>query len=65
MGPLVFSLFVTDLPNGLTAWNEFMYADDTVLHYAASDANQLFLVLNDELKFFFGLVKQEQSVLSS
>ena len=39
--------------------------DDTVLHYAASDANQLFLVLNEELKFFFGLVKQEQSVLSS
>ena len=30
MGPLVFSLFVTDLPNCLTAFNEFMYADDTV-----------------------------------
>ena len=28
-----------------------MYADDTVLYYAASDANQLFQVLNDELKF--------------
>ena len=24
MGPLVFSLFVTDLPNCLTAFNEFM-----------------------------------------
>ena len=65
MGSLVFSLFVTDLPNCLTAFNEFMYADDTVLHYVASDANQLFQVLNDEFKFFFGLVKQEQSVLSS
>ena len=42
MGPLVFSLFVTDLPNCLTAFNEFMYADDTVLHYAASETNQLF-----------------------
>ena len=41
MGPLEFSLFVTDLPNCLTAFNEFMYADDTVLHYAASDANQV------------------------
>ena len=26
MGPLVFSLFVTDLPNCLTAFNELMYA---------------------------------------
>ena len=65
MGSLVFPLFVTDLPNCLTACNELIYADDTVLCYAASDANQLFEVLNDELKFFFGLVKQERSVLSS
>ena len=51
MGPLVFSLFVTDLPNCLTAFNELMYAGDTILYYAASDANHLFQVLNDELKF--------------
>ena len=42
MGPLVFSLFVIDLPNCLTAFNELMYAGDTVLYHAASDANQLF-----------------------
>lgn len=51
MGPLVFSLFVRDLPNCLTAFNKLMYAGDTVLYYAASDANQLFQVLNNELKF--------------
>ena len=28
-----------------------MYADDTVIYYAALDANQLLQVLNDELKF--------------
>ena len=28
-----------------------MYADDIVIYYAASDANQLLQVLNDELKF--------------
>ena len=42
MGPLVFSLFVTDLPNCLTAFNALMYAGDKVLYHAASDANQLF-----------------------
>ena len=39
---LLGSLFVTDLPNCLTAFNELMYAGDTVLYHAASDANQLF-----------------------
>lgn len=42
MGPLVFSLFVTDVPNCLTAFNELMHAGYTVLYHAASDANQLF-----------------------
>ena len=28
-----------------------MYADDTVIYYAASDANHLMQVLNDEVKF--------------
>ena len=42
MGPLLFLLFVTDLINCFTAFKELMYADDTVLYYAASDANQLF-----------------------
>lgn len=37
LGPLLFSLYVTDLPNCLQASNEFMYADDTVIYYAASD----------------------------
>ena len=28
-----------------------MYADDTVIYYAASDANHLLQVLNDKVKF--------------
>ena len=41
LGPLLFSLYVTDLPNCLQASNVLMYADDTVIYYAASDANHL------------------------
>ena len=59
LGPLLFSLYVTDLPNCLQAANVLMYADDTVIYYAASDANQLLQVLNVELKFFLRLVYQE------
>ena len=51
LDPLLFSLYVTDLPNSLRAANVLMYADDTVIYYAASDANQLERVLNTELKF--------------
>jgi len=41
LGPLLFSLYVTDLQNRMRAANVLMYADDTVIYYAASDANQL------------------------
>ena len=50
LGPLLFSLYVTDLPNCSQAANVLLYADDTV-YYAASDANQLLQVLNVEIKF--------------
>ena len=49
--PYYFSLYVTDLPICLRAANVLMYADDTVIYHAASDANQLERVLNVELKF--------------
>ena len=49
--PLLFSLYVTDLPNCFQASNELMYADDTVIYYAASDADHLLQVFNNEVKF--------------
>ena len=52
LGPLLFSLYVTDLPNCLQASNALMYADNTVIYYAASDANDLLQLLNDKVKFF-------------
>ena len=45
LGPLLLSLHVTDLPNCLQAANVLTYADDTVIYYAASDANQPLQVL--------------------
>ena len=51
LGPLLFSLSVTYLPNCLQASYVLMCADDTVIYYAASDANHLMQVLNNEVKF--------------
>lgn len=49
LGPLLFSLYVTDMLNCLQAANVLMYADDTSIYHAASDANQLLQVLKAEL----------------
>ena len=50
LGPLLFSLYVTDLPDCLHNSEVLMYADDTVIYYSASDTSQLIRVLNEELK---------------
>ena len=45
-------MYVADLPNCLQASNVLIvYADDTFIYYASSDANHLLQVLNDEVKF--------------
>ena len=49
LGPLLFSLYVTDLPNCFQIANVLMYADDTVLFYGASSSAELIPVLNSEL----------------
>ena len=44
LGPLLFSMYVIDLPNCLQASNVLMYEDDIVIYYAESDANHLWQV---------------------
>ena len=65
LGPLLFPLYVTDLPNCLQAANVLMYADDTVIYYAASDANQLLQVLSVELKFLLDWSTKNDSFIHS
>ena len=50
MGPLLFILHVNDLPNVVNCCSMLMYADDTILFYAASKVNALQERLNEELK---------------
>ena len=50
LGPLLFILHVSDLPNVLNRCSMLMYADDTVLFYAASRVDALQERLNEELK---------------
>ena len=50
LGPLLFILHVNDLPNVVNRCSMLMYADDTVLFYAASRVDALQERLNEELK---------------
>ena len=49
LGPLLFVLFVNDLPIVLERCQILMYADDTVMYFTASNAQEISSVLTGEL----------------
>ena len=50
LGPLLFLIFINDLPNCFDTAKTTMYADDTTLSFCASDTNRLESQVNSELK---------------
>ena len=50
LGPLLFLLYINDLPNCLSSCEPRMYADDTHLTYAGDDADNIQLRLNQDLE---------------
>jgi hypothetical protein len=50
LGPLLFLLYINDLPKCQLASNGRLFADDTNLTYADDDLNKIISVLNDDLK---------------
>ena len=57
LGPLLFLLYVNDMPGTLVKSSMIMYADDTTIFYTHSDINNLITVLNNELKIVNGWLK--------
>ena len=50
LGPLLFILYINDLPNVSKVTESLLFADDTSIFYSHSNAIQLFSILNEELR---------------
>ena len=52
MGPLLFLIYINDLPNVSQLFHPVLFADDTTLSIRHSNLNQLILICNRELELF-------------
>lgn len=50
LGPLIFLLYINDLPNAFKSANPFMFADDTTITLSSKSNDKLFEDMNTELK---------------
>ena len=50
LGPLLFLLYINDLPNASNILDPIMFADDTNLFYSYHNIKELFTTVNKELQ---------------
>ena len=64
LGPLIFLMFFNDFPEQLSRANCLQYADDTVIYFASSDANEIEKVLQEEINNIFTYFENNELILN-
>lgn len=57
LGPLLFQVFMNDLPTVVTSCTINLYADDTTIYYANTDPDHVIRALNEDLQFIADWIK--------
>lgn len=65
LGPMLFVMYVNDLPNVVCSCSILMYADDTVLFFANSDISVTQEKLNDDLSLMGTWLRDNCLVLNT
>ena len=64
LGPLLFLLYVNDLPNASSLLTFHLFADDTNIYYSSKNLDDLESKLNNELKIVAEWMKSNRLALS-
>ena len=64
LGPLLFVLFINDIPNTTVRCNILMYAEDTVLFLSEKEASDIERILNTELELIHIWLQKNKLLLN-
>ena len=64
LSPLLFALFINNLPNTTVRCNMLMCADDTVLFFWAKEVSDIERVLNTELELIYTWLQKNKLLLN-
>ena len=64
LGPLLFVIYINDLPNSLKATSAIMFADDSTIYKSHSNLRELFSVANTDLALLSEWFKSNKLLLN-
>src|SRR6266404_836841 len=64
LGPLLFLLYINDLPDVLTDCKMIMYADDVVLWYSDCNLNNIGNIMNSEMKLVHNWYNENKLIIN-
>ena len=64
LGPILFVLFINDLPRNIPYGSVFMYADDTTISVSGTTKSEIESQLNNVMKYTYEWLKRNKLILN-